>query len=73
MLTFFPSVLSHMGGFICRPHPFHYGPFPPFWWLETSFGKFVFVLTFLTWGLVIIALVLGILSLVRKLFGENQK
>ena len=36
----------------------------PFWWLSTDFGLLVFVLFFLTWGLVIVNLMLTILLLV---------
>jgi hypothetical protein len=44
--------------------------FPPFWWLDTGFGQLVFVLFFLTWGLVVVWLVLSILKLIRDLFGR---
>lgn len=39
----------------------------PFWWLETAFGKMVFTMFFLTWGLIIVALVLCILALLKYL------
>ena len=46
--------------------------FPPFWWLNTGFGQLVFVLFFLTWGLVMVWLVLAILKLIRDLFGRKK-
>lgn len=44
----------------------------PFWWLETEFGVLVFVLVFLTWGLIIVTLVLHVLYLVRVLFSDGK-
>ena len=44
----------------------------PFWWIDTAFGKLVFVLFFVTWGLVVVALALHILYLVRKLFARGK-
>ncbi|MFC1638866.1 hypothetical protein ACFL26_01175 [Patescibacteria group bacterium] len=40
---------------------------PPFWWLGTSLGMLVFVLFFVTWGLLILALVLHIMVMMRRL------
>lgn len=43
----------------------------PLWWLDTSFGQLVFVLFFITWGLVIVALALSILYLLKKLLNKK--
>jgi hypothetical protein len=40
---------------------------PPFWWLDQPFGFLVFILVFLTWGLIILALVLGCGLMLKKL------
>ena len=42
------------------------------WMLSTTFGKQMFFLTFLTWGLIIVALILLIIFLIRKLFIEVE-
>ncbi|MDH4330404.1 MAG: hypothetical protein OEV93_02535 [Candidatus Moranbacteria bacterium] len=42
-------------------------PCSPLWWLETDFGVLIFILFFLTWGLLLVTLVLHVLYLVRKL------
>lgn len=39
----------------------------PFWWLSTAFGEMVFILFFITWGLLIIDLGLLAIYLVRKI------
>jgi|GEM_PF-6267215 len=39
----------------------------PFWWIDTTFGKLVFTMFFVTWGLVIVTLVLQILVLLKRL------
>lgn len=44
----------------------------PFWWLETSFGKMVFVMIIITWGLVLIDLFLVALALVRYICGKKR-
>jgi hypothetical protein len=42
--------------------------FSPWWWMHTQFGSLVFMMFFLTWGLVIINLFLVTLLLVRRIF-----
>lgn len=44
----------------------------PLWWLETDFGIWVFVLIFLTWGLLIVTLILNALYLIRKLSCDDK-
>ena len=41
------------------------------WMLSTDFGMMVFIMLFLTWGLVLINLVLGALLMTNKLFGKK--
>jgi hypothetical protein len=41
--------------------------------LSNDFGRMVFIMIFLTWGLVIVNLFLSMLLLVHKLFGEKKK
>ncbi len=43
------------------------------WILSTDFGRIVFVMTFLTWGLIIVDLFLSMLILVHKIFGKRKK
>lgn len=42
--------------------------FSPLWWTQTRFGAIVIVMTFLTWGLIIVNLSLACLVLLNKLF-----
>lgn len=41
------------------------------WMLNTSFVKSMFFITSLTWGLIIVALILLVMLLVRKVFFED--
>jgi len=43
------------------------------WALSTDFGILVFVLIFLTWGLLIVNLFLGMLVLVHKVIKQHHK
>ena len=43
------------------------------WILSTDFGRMIFVMIFLTWGLVIINLILTMLVLVHKVFWQVQE
>ena len=45
----------------------------PFWWLSTGFGKLIFLLFFVTWGLVVIDLALVALWFIRDLFGKKVR
>lgn len=43
----------------------------PFWWLNFPIGRLFFVMSILTWGLVLVVLALTVLYLVKKVFGKQ--
>jgi hypothetical protein len=70
MMSYFGPMLSQKAS-ACPPVLVH--GWPMVWWLDQPFGKLVFLLVFLTWGLVIVWLTLAILNQLRMLVGPPDK
>jgi hypothetical protein len=45
----------------------------PLWWLSTRYGTIVFILLFMTWGLVIVNLTLLMFYLLKKVLRQESK
>ena len=71
MLTYLVPYFSKIEDPALRQYLLEQSGRLPLWYLENPFGKMVFVMVFLTWGLIIIALCLVILYLVRELFRKK--
>ncbi|MGB0757043.1 MAG: hypothetical protein ACPGO5_01165 [Patescibacteria group bacterium] len=44
----------------------------PLWWLETPFGEMIFIMFFITWGLIIVNLFLMALALSHYIFKKRR-